>query len=132
MPLGDRENVSLRLQKLRDLENGDAQETAGCETHWHLLNGDRDAALEAYRRREALIGDGGDYATVLGHQALLLGDIERAMDWFELALEKQNYGIVFVRTRHRDNAELKANPRFQTLLKKMNLDDESLREMGYL
>ncbi|MEH6571224.1 MAG: hypothetical protein V7709_19240, partial [Halioglobus sp.] len=129
---GDVENVSLSLQRLLTMENADPQQTAGCETYWHLLNGDRAAALASYQRREALIGEGRDYSYVLGNQALLLGDIERAMDWFERALVSREQRIIFIRTDHREEAELKANTRFQALLRKMRLDDESLREMGYL
>jgi len=47
-------------------------------------------------------------------------------------MRAQRPGIEWVRTRHRDNAELNAHPRYQALLRKMNLDDESLRRMGYL
>ena len=130
--LRNKDGVRKLLQELRDFKPTTPEKIAACEVHWHLLNGDHPAAMAAYQRREALIGTSGYQAVALGSQALLLGNIERAIDWFDLALRAQRPRISWVRTQHRENAELNAHPRYQALLRKMNLDDESLRRMGYL
>ena len=130
--LRDKDEVRKLLQELRDFKPPVPQQIAACEVHWHLLNGDHPAAMVAYQRREALVGTSGYAAVRLGSQALRLGNIEHAIDWFELGLRAKRPRIVWMRTQHRDNAELNAHPRYQALLRKMNLDDESLRRMGYL
>jgi TolB-like protein len=131
--LGDVEQVDTTLQKLRAIGSMAPQQVAGCEAHSHWLHGDRDAALAAYARRETLVRAGGISASyVLGEQALSLGEIERALDWFEVAFEQREQRIIYIRTTHVNDKELIAHPRYQALLQKMNLDDESLRAMGYL
>ncbi|MEH6584030.1 MAG: hypothetical protein V7754_19005 [Halioglobus sp.] len=129
--LQNKAGVAESLERLRSMVNLDGQQIAGCELHYHLLNNDPAAARAAFERRAGLLGKG-ELAYVMGNQGVKLGDLELAMDWFEKAFAAQDARIAFLRVEYRNNEALWAHPRYQALLQKMNLDDGSLREMGYL
>ncbi len=58
--------------------------------------------------------------------AMTLGDVEGALDVLEAEVEKRSWPIVFVRIYFRHDERVSGNPRFQALLKRIGLDDESV------
>jgi hypothetical protein len=60
---------------------------------------------------------------------LSLGEVEGALDVLEREAEKHSWTSVFVRVYFRHNELLNGNPRFQDLLERTGLDDESVEKM---
>jgi TolB-like protein len=106
--------------------------TLACLTHRHIAKERLEEAKKTYAESVALVKEHNGPYIFLANLAVDLGEIEEAMDWYEqsyLLLEPQ---IVLIRNRTQSDRELVTNSRFQGLLQKMNLDDESLVEMGFL
>ena len=52
---------------------------------------------------------------------LALNKCDKAMDWLEKGYEIHHPGMPYISTRNYDRDQLKENPRYIELLKKMNL-----------
>ena len=54
----------------------------------------------------------------------ILGDYERSLDWLERAMEDRNFWMIHVNQDPTfSDPVFRSNPRFQTILKKMNFPD---------
>lgn len=90
-----------------------------------------ETARETMARMISLATESGGPYRPIASLAAALGEFEECIKWSEQAAENGELGGLYLRS-YRRSSELWENPRFQDLLKKIKLDDESLREMGYL
>ena len=94
--------------------------------------------LEAYREAVKLYGVNGLFKVFLesdierdpmnsyrvAKDYYVLGDYERSLDWFERAMEERNYQMIQINQDPLlSDPEFRSNPRFQTILKKMNFPE---------
>ena len=63
--------------------------------------------------------------------ALALGRKEEALDYMELIVEKRSWTIPWIRTHYRYNTMVKDHPRYLALLKRIGLDDESVKLLNF-
>lgn len=96
-----------------------------------LANDQLSAAHETLKRMILLAHEHGGSYSPIGALAIALGELEEGTRWLEQAVESTEFSGLHVRM-YRNNPLLREYPPFQALLKKVQLDDESLREMGYL
>jgi len=68
-------------------------------------------------------------AASIGLNAIRLGKVELGFEWLERAVNTPEYTVTYLLPWTRDFLEFQNNPRFQTLLKKINLDDESINQL---
>ena len=55
---------------------------------------------------------------------IFLGEYEKAIDWLEIAYEQKDVGMTFINTIIPfTNANLRSNPRFMAIFKKMNFPE---------
>jgi len=106
--------------------------TLSCHTRRHIANELLDEARLTYAESVALVNERNGPYILLANLAVNLGEIEEAMDWYEQSYLLSEPQILLIRSRPEPGQELVTNPRYRALLQKMNLDDESLLEMGYL
>ena len=69
------------------------------------------------------------FATWIGLNSIRLGHVDEGITWLERAYNKHEFFVTTVRALSQDLPELHVNPRYQNLLKKMNLDDESINKL---
>jgi TolB-like protein len=100
------------------------------ETLWAL--GERDEAARLVARFEAEASRGEQYRAALTFIHTSLGDTAKALDGYEAAYAASNLAVLAVLRSPYANAKLRADPRYNALLKKLHLDDESLRASGLL
>lgn len=129
--------VYTRLGRLAEAEEAlDQIETAIGREHpfWlvadarlRLALGERDAA-EADRQEMIAVYESGQFspATFIGNISASLGLLDEAIIWFERADETREFWSINIAMYNRHNSALWDHPRFQALLKKMNLDDASI------
>ncbi|MEH6550627.1 MAG: hypothetical protein V7744_11630 [Pseudomonadales bacterium] len=96
-----------------------------------LANKQPQAARETLANMISLAPETSGPYRPIGTLAIELGDLEEGMKWLEQAVEGGEPGGFYLHV-NRNDKDLWEHPHFQALLKKMRLDDESLREMGYL
>jgi tetratricopeptide (TPR) repeat protein len=74
------------------------------------------------RINEEVLASGG-YISLSGQASryLQVGDMDRALDFYELALEQGDGFIAYISLDHLDFPDLKTNPRYLTLLEELNL-----------
>jgi TolB-like protein/Tfp pilus assembly protein PilF len=92
---------------------------------YYAAMGEQEKAVEIYRRMvehpsPAPVVTVSDLALALGHK-------EEALDYMELLVEKRSWTIPWIRTLYRYNAKVKDHPRYLALLKRIGLDDESVK-----
>jgi TolB-like protein/Flp pilus assembly protein TadD len=61
--------------------------------------------------------------------ALVLGEVEEAIDLMELMVENHSWTQNWIGIRFRNNDAVKNHPRYQALLKRIGLDDESVADL---
>jgi hypothetical protein len=61
--------------------------------------------------------------------SIRLGHVEDGITWLEQAYNKPEFFATALHTFTQDLPELQDHPRYQTLLKKMNLDGESINKL---
>ena len=95
-----------------------------------LARGERDAA-EAARQKMIALYESGQWssATQIGGLSAVLGLLDEAITWFERAYEIREAHSILISVLNRGTPALWEHPRFQALLKKMNLDDASIAAM---
>ena len=104
--------------------------SARANLHWRMGN-----RVEAEENLEHTIGmyeaaDGKrSYATWIGFNLIRLGRVDEGITWLERAYDKRDFFVTSVHNHDRDLPELRDNPRYQALLEKMNLDDESINKL---
>ena len=101
-----------------------------CRAFSELAQGRVQAARAAYQQLELAAADQPGLAFFAGDTALVLGEIDKAIDWYQRSLEEGEFPIVMTRIRHARETQLRANPRYRALLAQMRLDDASLRQFG--
>jgi TolB-like protein/Flp pilus assembly protein TadD len=62
--------------------------------------------------------------------ALVLGEVEEAIDLMELVVENHSWTQIWTRTWFRHNNAVKDHPRYLALLKRIGLDDESVADLN--
>ena len=87
----------------------DAFKKSGMKGFWKYLTKDFVKTGQAYEN-----------PLIAGINLAYLGENEKALEWLELAYEQRNPGIIFIKSTH-DLKNLRNEPRFLALLKKMNL-----------
>ncbi len=106
--------------------------TISARTNWHWRMGNRVEAEENLERSmklyEAAEGEL-PFATWIGLNSIRLGHVDEGITWLERAYNKHEFFVTTVHALSQDLPELHVNPRYQTLLKKMNLDDESINKL---
>jgi len=78
-------------------------------------------ARQIVRRMEAEAADGVAAATVIADLHRRLGDRGRAIDWLERAAEQRLFRVVYLKVEP-DYDELRPEPRFQALLRRVGLE----------
>ncbi len=128
--LGRYDDAAKSLQRLREVLGDEHEFSLYATAMVHIAKGERSEA-ERIRRRQINYYNLGhaDWAKYIGDVTLNLGDIEEAIDWYERASEVHNFVKLWIPLGKTDNTALWEHPRFQALLKKMNLDDASITAM---
>jgi len=94
----------------------------------HVLLGETDTAREIYDY--VIEKTPYHYANMQAAAlAMSLGEIEDALDVLEAEVEKHSWPIMFVRIYFRGDERMNSNPRFQALLERIGLDDDSVAQM---
>ena len=132
--------ASIRLGRLAEAEKALNQLEAivGREHGWwlqqdallHVARGDRDAA-EASRQKKIALYESGQFpeASGIGGISASLGRLDEAITWFERSYEVRDIWTILMPLLNFQKPGLWEHPRFQVLLKKMNLDDASIAPM---
>jgi len=126
--LGRLEEAESTIEQLEALTGPEAFSLLAW-TMLHIAREDGNRAQQVLARMIAS-HDAGNYAPMLvpsiGIVYTHLGVIEEAIVWFERATETPNpFGMLPAQMFY-DNSDLWHHPRFQSLMKKMNLDDASV------
>ena len=135
-------NGYIRLEQFAEADNAiramenmagkDFFYTLSTRTHWHWAQGNRveaEANLErAIKLYEAAEGEL-PFATWIGISTIRLGFIDEGIAWLERASNTHEFFATTLHTFTHYLPELQDNPRYQALLKKMNLDDESINKL---
>jgi tetratricopeptide (TPR) repeat protein len=66
------------------------------------------------------------WLTNISQLALDLGEVEEAIDLWELGVEHNSWDQFWIRTRFRNEETVRDHPRYLALLKRIGLDDESV------
>ena len=128
--LGSYDKAAKLLQRLRDVVGAEHELSLYVAAMVNIAKGERYEAEKIRQRQIAFYNLGhSDWAKYIGDVTLGLGDIEEAIDWFERASEVHNYVKLWIPLGKADHTALWDHPRFQALLKKMNLDDASIAAM---
>lgn len=101
-------------------------------TRWHSAQGNRteaEASLQGLKNLYDIVDGEQPVATFIGLHSIRLGRVDEGMDWLERAVNKPDLVATFLYQWTQDIPEIRDNPRFQALLKKMNLDDESINKL---
>ena len=71
------------------------------------------------------------YASWIGFAKIRLGNIDEGLTWLESASDKREFFVTSILNHPftRGLPDLDGNLRFQSLLKKMNLDDASINKL---
>ena len=69
------------------------------------------------------------FATWIGLNSIRLGHVDEGITWLERAFNKPEIFVTSLHSLSQDMPELQDNLRYQTLLKKMNLDDASINKL---
>lgn len=86
-------------------------------TSWSTMHSSRSSASRS------------DYTYHLGALCLDLREIDKGMTWLERACDENHWFMPIVHVQFAGNEEVIGHPRFQELLKRMNLDAESLKRL---
>ena len=135
-------DVYMRMERFAESDNAiramenilgkDFFWTLSLRTNWHWRIGNRVEAEEnlehTIKLYEAVEGKR-PFATWIGFNSIRLGYVDEGITWLERAYNKPEFFATTVHNLSQDLPELKDNPRYQTLLKKMNLDDESINKL---
>lgn len=97
-----------------------------CKAYTALALGDVEGAIRAYEELARASSDQPGLAFFAGDVALSLNRIDEAVDWWERSLDEGELGLTMTRMRHKGNQNLIENARYQSLLRRMRLDDASL------
>ena len=134
--------VYMRLERFEEADNvtgamenisgKDFVFTLSARTHWHVAQGQRveaeamlDHAIKLYQTAEEKLSQ----ATFIGLNSIRLGYVDEGLTWLERASNTAIYWATIIQSLAQDLPELQDNPRYQALLKKMNLDDESINKL---
>jgi TolB-like protein/Tfp pilus assembly protein PilF len=94
----------------------------------YLSQGDHEKAREIYQELLGL-----DLALVSSPVTIILavnlGEVEKAIDLMEIAVDQNKFNQFWTASLLRQNGELKDHPRYLAHLRRMRLDDESLAEL---
>ncbi len=114
------EDAIVELKKCYELSGGKGQYAATLAKAY-VGNGNKEAALNVFD--ELITYSMQNNIPALGWAQIYssLGDMDKSLDWLEKAYENRNYWILFI---HLDPLFdiLRDEPRFKTLLKKLNLE----------
>ena len=95
---------------------------------FYLATGKRHKAREIYnqyKNNPPFVG-----ASIIAALALELGEMEKAIDLMETEVERRGWTQLWARSPYfAKNDALNANPRYQQLLKRIGLDDDSIAEL---
>jgi TolB-like protein/Tfp pilus assembly protein PilF len=91
--------------------------------------GEVDKAREIYR--EHLANPWGGGMVILAQLALLLGEVEEAIDIMEREVARTSWTQAWARTLYRNHPALKDHPRYLLLLERIGLDDESVAALHH-
>ena len=126
------------MQAMENIVGKESFFTLSARTNWHRGMGNRAEAeailehtMKLYETAEGKL----PVATWIGFNAIRLGHVDEGITWLERAYNRSEFVAVNLLSMSQDLPELQINPRFQALLKNMNLDDESidrLKERGPL
>jgi len=95
---------------------------------YYAAQGDQKKARQIYRE---LLDDPPPYGIpYTADLALHLGEVEEAIDIMESLVEKNSLLQFWIRPIFRDNDVLLQHPRYQALLKRIGLDDESVKALN--
>lgn len=114
----DSEQVLKELERLRELLPGRPELVSG-EAIYNLLIGNKARARELIQSLEGLpdpVRPDSNIAAVYAR----LGDLDATFRWLEISYQSRKLGVQFFRLNP-DMAPVRADPRFQVLLNKMNL-----------
>ena len=125
--LAEAEKALERLETIIGRENGFWLEG---NAYLQLARGERDAAETTRQKMIALYeSDQLSTATRIGGISARVGLLDEAITWFERAYEDREFASIFMAAWNQHRPALWERPRFQALLKKMNLDDASIAAM---
>ena len=99
--------------------------------HALWLLGERDEAAKRLAQFEAETSRGPGYRAAVAWSYVIVGERSKALDAFEAAYAAKELTVLTIRSSPL-NAILRDEPRYAELLRKMHLDDESLRTAGFL
>jgi len=100
--------------------------------YWHASQGQHAAAKAVLERMKTLHEAGAspsDYTYHLGALCLDLREIDEGLAWLERACDENHWFMPIAHVQFAGDEEVIGHPRFQALLKRMNLDAESLKRM---
>lgn len=90
----------------------------------YVAQGDLDSAREIYR---SFMDEQPTYGIILlARLSLSLGEIDQAIAVMEREIEQHSWNSLFIRVLFGRNEAVKDNSRYQALLKRIGLDDESV------
>jgi tetratricopeptide (TPR) repeat protein len=135
-----RNNIRLRrfaeadavLERLRRLVGADYEWVLYIQGFWHFSQGqlaEARAILERLKTLREADGTPSNYTYHVGALSLDLGDIDEGLTWFERACDERHWFIPFAQVHFAGDQRVISDRRFQALLKRMNLDTESLRRL---
>ncbi len=131
-------NVYVELGRLEKAESTIRQlETLMGTNPWslsawialHIAREDKTSALETLDRMVALYEEGSEDPSLVPYIAnayVQLSNLEEAINWFERSAESPGPGTGLSAMMIYNYSDIRNHPRFQLLLKKMNLDDASV------
>jgi TolB-like protein/Tfp pilus assembly protein PilF len=120
------------IRKMENIAGKDFFFTLNARSHWHLAQGnlvEAEANLEHTKKLYQAAEGELPFATWIGLNSIRLGHVEEGITWLEQAYNKPEFFSTNLPAFTQDLPELQDHPRYQTLLKKMNLDDESINKL---
>ncbi len=135
-----RNNIRLRrfaeasefIDRLQLLMGADFEWVLYIRGFWHVSQGQRVEAQGVLERLKTLCQADTSPSTYTYHVGALsidLGDIDAGMAWFERACDERHWFIPIAPVQFASNERVVGDRRFQALLKRMNLDAESLERL---
>jgi len=127
---GDFEGAQAIIAGWRERLGHDHTWLLACKTYVKLATLDLNGTMDAYDELLAAASTERGLNTFAGDVSLALGHVDEAMDWYLKSIEGGELPMLMTRLRHADEPALQENARYQALLKRMRLDEESRAEMG--